>query len=157
MKKKKKKANNNKNPKRTEGTKEISFKKESWGKTKSMQEYAWWNENIRRRELEESYWMEERDRWKADREREKNNREDRDSVYNRHRSRSLTDLAILNSDSSVPLLPWLSLWVTVGCLYLVPITDCSALAWRWDSRLWSLRPPQLPIYPSNPPIHTSTT
>lgn len=39
--------------------------------------------------------MEERDRWKADREKERNNREDRDSVFSCHRSRSLTGLAIL--------------------------------------------------------------
>lgn len=59
--------------------------------------------------------------------------------------------------SFILLLLWLSLWVTVGCPYLVPITDCSALAWCWDSRLWSLWPPQLPIYPSNTLIHNPTT
>lgn len=62
-----------------------------------------------------------------------------------------------NSDASVPLLLWLSLWGTVGCLYLVPITDCSALAWCWDSRLWGPGPPWIPIYPSNTHIHSPST
>lgn len=62
-----------------------------------------------------------------------------------------------NSGSSPPFLPSLSLWATVGCLYLVPITDCSALACCWDSRLCCLRPPWLPIYPSNTPIYNPTT